>query len=65
MPLVPPGVSADCLALEDEFVRLLLASAAAKVADQEHKRAVEAETPFKPWPADWPMYWEGAGLGAW
>jgi len=59
------SVSADYLALEEEFVRLLLSSAAKAVKQTEAEQHPSTEIPLQPWPKEWPVYWEGAGLGAW
>jgi hypothetical protein len=61
--LPPTPVTSEYLALEDDFVRLLIASAAR--VKQENKDDYPSEIPLAPWPKEWPMYWEGAGLGAW
>lgn len=58
-PAVPtntPDLQGDTLALEDEFVRLLLRSAA---------RANNPKmSSFGGWNEEWPVYWEGAGLAS-
>lgn len=54
------------LALEEDFLRLLLASTTKAVQSKIRERERErGEIPLKAWPAEWPVYWEGAGLGSW
>ncbi|RSH77287.1 uncharacterized protein EHS24_003597 [Apiotrichum porosum] len=62
------------LALEDEFVRLVVRSASVHHISTSASKIVNAATitttssvpDVAPrWPTEWPVYWEGAGLGSW